>query len=95
MKLKDRVMETVLQSKDSKKKKKLRQIKIEGNNFSTYVKVERNHKRKDTNLDFSSPINRDSQILLSHTSLTVPYNEKPRACSRLTSESHAISIFPG
>lgn len=38
------------------------QIKIEGNNFYKYLKVLRHHEGKDTNLDFVSPINKDSQI---------------------------------
>lgn len=82
-------------AKIAKNKNKFRQIKIEGN-FSLYLKVVKKKKKiiKETNLDFSSPINRDSQILLRHTNLWLYRKIGSRVCSTLTSESHAISIFP-
>lgn len=43
------------------KNKNSMQIKTEGNNFK-YLKVLRHHEGKDTNSDFVSPINKDSQI---------------------------------
>lgn len=46
----------------AKNKNKVRQIKMEGNNFSLYLKAVKKKIIKGTNLHFSSPINRDSQI---------------------------------
>lgn len=56
-----------LQSKDSKKRlsKSKQQVII---SWCIWKEL-RNHKRKDTNLDFSSPINRASHVLLRHTNL--------------------------